>query len=395
MQAAGLDGIELEAYGHLIDQFWSPLTNDLDAPYGGSLDNRMRFTFDVLRAIRARVRRRTSSSACATPATRACRAALTEADGLEISRRLRDSGLVDFLNVIRGHIDTDAGLDRRDPDPGHAERAASRLRRRGPRRDRLPDLPRRADPGRRDRAARDRQRQARHGRHDPRAHGRPAYRARRSSRAARTTSAPASARTTASTASTRAARRSASTTPPPGASSSMPHAIAPAAERATDRHRRRRSRRARGGARRRRARPRGDGLRGGGRARRADPADARRSARREMIAIVRLAHGSSASGAASRSASTATPTADDVLATEPDVVIVATGGLPHTEVLASGNDLVVSAWDILSGDVRPGAERADLRRRRRPCRAAGGRADRRRPAPGSRSSRRTASSRPR
>ena len=39
-----------------MDQFWSPLTNDLDAPYGGTLDNRMRFAFDVLRAIRERVR---------------------------------------------------------------------------------------------------------------------------------------------------------------------------------------------------------------------------------------------------------------------------------------------------------------------------------------------------
>jgi 2,4-dienoyl-CoA reductase-like NADH-dependent reductase (Old Yellow Enzyme family) len=27
MKAAGLDGLELEAYGHLLDQFWSPLTN--------------------------------------------------------------------------------------------------------------------------------------------------------------------------------------------------------------------------------------------------------------------------------------------------------------------------------------------------------------------------------
>jgi NADPH-dependent 2,4-dienoyl-CoA reductase/sulfur reductase-like enzyme len=47
--------------------------------------------------------------------------------------------------------------------------------------------------------------------------------------------------------------------------------------------------------------------------------------------------------------------ADAVLATEPDEVVVATGGLPHTEVLREGNDLVVSAWDILSGDARPGA----------------------------------------
>jgi len=37
-----------------------------------------------------------------------------------------------------------------------------------------------------------------------------------------------------------------------------------------------------------------------------------------------------------------------------DVVIVATGGLPHTEVLEQGNELVVSSWDIISGDVKPG-----------------------------------------
>ncbi|HEY4192688.1 MAG TPA: FAD-dependent oxidoreductase, partial [Mesorhizobium sp.] len=38
----------------------------------------------------------------------------------------------------------------------------------------------------------------------------------------------------------------------------------------------------------------------------------------------------------------------------PDVVILATGGIPHTEVLSAGNDLVVSSWDIISGDVKPG-----------------------------------------
>jgi len=46
--------------------------------------------------------------------------------------------------------------------------------------------------------------------------------------------------------------------------------------------------------------------------------------------------------------------AAEVLATEPDEVIVATGGLPHVEVLEQGNELVSSAWDILSGDVKPG-----------------------------------------
>lgn len=47
--------------------------------------------------------------------------------------------------------------------------------------------------------------------------------------------------------------------------------------------------------------------------------------------------------------------AETVLAAAPDVVIVATGGLPHTEVLSANNDLVVSAWDILTGDAQPGS----------------------------------------
>ena len=37
MQAGGMDGIEIEAYGHLFDQFWSPATNHRDDEYGGSL----------------------------------------------------------------------------------------------------------------------------------------------------------------------------------------------------------------------------------------------------------------------------------------------------------------------------------------------------------------------
>jgi N-methyl-L-proline demethylase len=47
--------------------------------------------------------------------------------------------------------------------------------------------------------------------------------------------------------------------------------------------------------------------------------------------------------------------AGDVLALAPDVVIVATGGMPEKDILDFGNDLTVSAWDILSGDVKPGS----------------------------------------
>lgn len=41
--------------------------------------------------------------------------------------------------------------------------------------------------------------------------------------------------------------------------------------------------------------------------------------------------------------------AEDVLALQPDAVFVATGGVPDTEVLREGNDLVVSSWDVVGG----------------------------------------------
>ena len=42
----------------------------------------------------------------------------------------------------------------------------------------------------------------------------------------------------------------------------------------------------------------------------------------------------------------------DVLALNPDIVVVATGGLPQPPEM-TGTDLTVSTWDILSGDVKP------------------------------------------
>ena len=109
VRSAGLDGLELEAYGHLIDQFWSPLTNHLDGPYGGALENRLRFTFEVLSAVRKRVGPDFIVGIRYTADER-LPGGLTKEQGLEISRHLKASGMVDFLNVIRGHIDTDAGL---------------------------------------------------------------------------------------------------------------------------------------------------------------------------------------------------------------------------------------------------------------------------------------------
>lgn len=109
MKAGGMDGVELEAYGHLIDQFVSPLTNELDGPYGGDLDNRMRFCLDVFAAMRKRVGDDFILGVRYT-ADETLPGGTDKAEGLEISRRLKNSGLIDYLNVVRGHIDTDPGL---------------------------------------------------------------------------------------------------------------------------------------------------------------------------------------------------------------------------------------------------------------------------------------------
>ncbi|WP_372887405.1 FAD-dependent oxidoreductase, partial [Shimia sp.] len=110
MKEGGMDGVELQVYGHLLDQFWSPLTNDLDGPYGGqSLESRLQFPMDVLRAIRERVGDEFIVGLRYT-ADEAAAGGITPEEGIEISKRLAASGMVDFLNVIRGRIHTDPAM---------------------------------------------------------------------------------------------------------------------------------------------------------------------------------------------------------------------------------------------------------------------------------------------
>ncbi len=56
VRKSGLDGIELHCgHGYLVHQFLCPLTNRREDQYGGSLENRMRFMHGILGAIRKRV----------------------------------------------------------------------------------------------------------------------------------------------------------------------------------------------------------------------------------------------------------------------------------------------------------------------------------------------------
>lgn len=119
IQAAGLDGFEFECYGHLMDQFWSPATNTRRDEWDGSLDNRLRFTFRVLEAVRAAVGT-DFIVGCRLVADEDWEQGLTRDEGIAICHRLVDSGHIDFLNVIRGHIEHDTPLSRVIPVTGMA-----------------------------------------------------------------------------------------------------------------------------------------------------------------------------------------------------------------------------------------------------------------------------------
>ncbi|HBM60778.1 MAG TPA: N-methylproline demethylase [Citreicella sp.] len=351
MQAAGLDGIEIQAYGHLMDQFWSPLTNELDAPYGGDLDNRLRFTFDVL----AEIRRRCGAGflvGVRYTGDEDLPGGLTRQDGLAISHRLKDSGLVDFLNVVKGHIDTDAGLT--DLIPIQGMRNAPHLDFAGEIRAatgfptfhaaKIPDVA-----------------TARHaiasGKLDmvgmTRAHMADPHLVRKVIEGREEDIRPCVGANYCLDRIYQGGMALCLHNPSTGREIEQPHVIAraeapkrvtivgagPAGLEAA-----------------RVAAERGHAVtvfeaadQPGGQIR----LTARQERRREMSSIiawrfeqceklgVQFRFNSFADG-------------NDVLATDPSEVIIATGGLPHTEVLETGNDLVVSAWDILSGDVKPG-----------------------------------------
>ena len=114
----GMDGIEIEAYGHLFDAFWSPNTNERSDEYGTqSLENRLRFSLDVLKEIR----RQAGSDyivGLRMVVDETIENGLTKSDGLQIAQRMAESGLIDFINVIQGYIGSDEAISHVIPGMG-------------------------------------------------------------------------------------------------------------------------------------------------------------------------------------------------------------------------------------------------------------------------------------
>jgi 2,4-dienoyl-CoA reductase-like NADH-dependent reductase (Old Yellow Enzyme family)/thioredoxin reductase len=351
MHAAGVDGLELEAYGHLIDQFWSPSTNTLDAPFGGELENRVRFAMEVVRAIRKRVGPEFILGVRGV-ADEVRPGGISAEEGIGIARYLANSGMVDFLNIIRGHIDTDAGLTDVIPVQGMAS---------APHLDFAASLREHVNVPIFHAAKIQDVNTARHaiasGKLDmvgmTRAHMADPHIMRKIIEGREDTIRPCVGGNFCLDRIYAGGEAYCIHNPSTGRELTLPHAIEPASSK-------------------RKVLIVGAGPAGleaarvsaerghtvtvleaapkpGGQIR----LTAVSPRRREMLSIIdwRMAR-CEEHGVTFRFNTLADEAT--VLAENPDVVIIATGGMPHTEVLQSGNELVASTWDILSGEVAPG-----------------------------------------
>jgi 2,4-dienoyl-CoA reductase-like NADH-dependent reductase (Old Yellow Enzyme family) len=108
-QLGGLDGIECLAGAHLIGQFLSPVTNQRNDAYGGTVENRCRFGIEVFHEIRKQV--------CSDFVVgfrfiidEGYAEGLNFDESLEMARIFQAEGCLDFFNAMYGRMDTLATL---------------------------------------------------------------------------------------------------------------------------------------------------------------------------------------------------------------------------------------------------------------------------------------------
>jgi hypothetical protein len=102
----GLDGCEVVGQAHLPEQFWSPAWNWRSDEFGGTLENRLRFGFMVLEEIRRKVGD-DFIVGIRVAIDQNLDGGLSKDDCLEIAQIHEKSGLIDFLNLNYGRVDTE------------------------------------------------------------------------------------------------------------------------------------------------------------------------------------------------------------------------------------------------------------------------------------------------
>ncbi|MBB4302783.1 2,4-dienoyl-CoA reductase-like NADH-dependent reductase (Old Yellow Enzyme family) [Rhodobium orientis] len=108
-EEGGLDGIETLAGGHIIGQFLSPKTNHRTDRFGGPLENRIRFALMV----HAEIRRNVSDDfivGMRFVVDEGIDGELTPEDCIAAARILQSEGAVDFFNALYGSMDTARAL---------------------------------------------------------------------------------------------------------------------------------------------------------------------------------------------------------------------------------------------------------------------------------------------
>jgi len=106
VQDGDVDGVEISCQaGTLVEQFWSPEMNRRTDGYGGSLENRMRLGLEILESVRA-----ASGDdyvvGIRMPGDEMTEGGLNQDDCIAIATVYAASGLIDFISVVGGHAST-------------------------------------------------------------------------------------------------------------------------------------------------------------------------------------------------------------------------------------------------------------------------------------------------
>ncbi|MEL7547224.1 MAG: NADH:flavin oxidoreductase/NADH oxidase family protein [Pseudomonadota bacterium] len=128
-RAAGFDGVQIHAaHGYLMSQFLSPLTNQRDDEWGGSLENRVRFLLETLKAAKAEAGPGFGVS-IKLNSTDFQKGGFTKAESMAVIGMLNGLDL-DFVEISGGNYEQPKMMDMEGMKPVHEDGARDSTKRR-------------------------------------------------------------------------------------------------------------------------------------------------------------------------------------------------------------------------------------------------------------------------